>query len=107
MTPEDIRLEIVGVIRKAQRAPDAIRDLEVKAESDALKFDTEFAKALLSATGNVEERKAAALLATEEFKNAANVSKAELNRGKLLTKQLSEQQMGLQSVLKSIQAEGA
>lgn len=107
MTPEDIRLEIVGVIRKASRAPDAIRDLEVKAETDDLTVDAEKAKALLAATGNVEERKAVALLATVDQSAQAIISRAELNRGKLLAKQLSEQQMGLQSVLKSIQAEGA
>lgn len=107
MTPDEIRQEIVGVIRKLQQAPDRVRDLEVQASADALKYDTEYAKAFLSAEGAEYLRKARATLAAEEFKAAANVSKAEYSRGKLLAEQLESQKTGLQSVLKSIQAEGA
>lgn len=107
MTPDEIRQEIVGVIRDAARAPDAIRDLEIQAETDALASDTETARALLSAIGNVEERKAQALLAVQDFKAQEIISRAALNRAKLRAKQLESHQMGLQSVLKSIQAEGA
>lgn len=107
MTPDELRAEIMGVIRELRKAPATVRDLEVAAEQAELDYEKAIDKAFLIAEGNVEERKAQARARAEDLADLKLIARAEYNRAKLKVKQLEGEQMGLQSVLKSIQLEGA
>ena len=107
MTPDEIRAEILKVRSELLRAPNAVRDLEVEAELAELEADRLFDVALLSADGSVEEKKAKARLAALDSRRDAVVPRAAYNRGRAKVRQLETELMALQSVLKSIQLEGA
>jgi hypothetical protein len=107
MTPDEIRAEILKVRAELLRGPDAVRDAEIPAELADLDADAAFDRALLTATGSVEEKKATARLAADSLRRDAVVSRAAYNRVKVKVRQLETEMFALQSVLKSIQAEGA
>ena len=107
MTPDEIRTEIFKVRAELLRAPNAIRDLEVAAETCDLDADKLFDLALLESTGPVEERKAKARLACADARADAVIARASYNRAKTKLRQLEVELMALQSVLKSVQMEGA
>jgi hypothetical protein len=107
MTPDEIRAEILKVRAELHRGPDAVRDAEIPAELADLDADVAFDRALLTATGSVEEKKATARLAADSLRRDAVVSRAAYNRVKVKVRQLETEMFALQSVLKSIQAEGA
>lgn len=107
MTPEEIRTELLKVRADLMRGPDAVRDLEIQAEMADLEAERAFDIALLSAEGSVEEKKAQARLAAADIRKDAVIPRAAYNRAKSKIRALETEQMALQSVLKSIQAEGA
>lgn len=107
MTPDEVRELMFQVRNDLRRAPDAVRDAELAAEEAELAADKAFDVALLKAEGNVEERKAQARIAAGEARANAVIARAAFNRAKLKTRALESELMMLQSVLKSIQLEGA
>lgn len=107
MTPDELRGEILKVRADLLRGPDAVRDLEVQAEQADLEADRQFDMALLSADGSVEEKKAKARMAAFDARQDAVIPRAAYNRAKAKVRQLETELMALQSVLKSVQAEGA
>ena len=107
MTPDDVRTEIMKCRAELLRGPDAIKDAEIPAELAGLDADMAFDKALLAATGSVEEKKATARIAADELRRDAVVARAIFNRMKTKVKQLESEMFALQAVLKSIQIEGA
>jgi hypothetical protein len=107
MIPDDIRQEILKCRAELLRGPDAVRDAEIPAELADLDADAAFDRALLSATGSVEEKKATARLAADSLRRDAVMTRAAYNRVKVKVKQLESEMFALQAVLKSIQIEGA
>jgi hypothetical protein len=107
MTPEEIRLTILGFNREQARGPDAHYDAELAAERAEDEYDYKYDLAFLAADGNIEERKAQARLVTREAREAAFVARAAHNRVKLKIKQLDSSVMAHMAVLKSVMAEGA
>jgi hypothetical protein len=107
MSPDEIRELMFQIRHELRRAPDAVRDAELDAERADLEADRVFDSALLQAVGNVEERKAQARLAASDARAAAVIARAVFNRAKTKLRALETEMMMLQSVLKSVQLEGA
>jgi hypothetical protein len=107
LTPEQIRANMAQTLVELRKAADAIRNLEEIAERSDLIVDSKTDIALLEATGTVDERKAKARLAVVEARDEAIIHRAALNRAKLKAKHLEQTLMTWQSMLKSIQIEGA
>lgn len=107
LTPDVIRDQIVGVQVKLRKAPDIVHDLELAAEEADLVADTVLQRALLNATGTVDERKAMARIQSRAEHDDAVVKRAAYNRAKLRVRLLEAELMSLQALLKSVQAEGA
>jgi hypothetical protein len=106
-TPDDVRQEISRNLSEGKRGPDANYDAELKAERAEAAYEAALDTALLAATGTVDERKAQSRLAAQTEQDAAFIARAEHNRVKLKIRQLDNSTVALQSVLKSIQNEGA
>lgn len=107
MTPEQLRAQILAVLAELKKAPDYVRDYELAVEAAEAQHTKAFDLVFLSASGSVEERKALARQACSESLDGLIVARATYNRAKLKVKQLESELMGLQSVLKSVQLEGA
>jgi hypothetical protein len=107
MTPDEIRLTILGFNRQQAKGPDAHYEAELAAERAEDEYDSKYDRAFLDADGNIEERKAQARLVTREAREAAFVARAAHNRVKLKIKQLDSSVMAHMAVLKSVMAEGA
>ena len=107
ITPEQIRSNMAATLTELRKAADAIERLETIAERSDLIVDTAFDMSLLNSTGTVDERKAKARLDSIEKRDEAIVHRAALNRAKLKAKHLEQTLMTWQSMLKSIQIEGA
>jgi hypothetical protein len=107
MTPDEIRLTILGFNRQQAKGPDAHYEAELAAERAEDEYDSKYNRAFLDADGNIEERKAQARLVTREAREAAFVARAAHNRVKLKIKQLDSSVMAHMAVLKSVMAEGA
>jgi hypothetical protein len=107
MSLDEIRELMFQIRLELRRAPDAVRDAELDAERADLEADRVFDSALLAAVGNVEERKAQARLAAADARAAAVIARAVFNRAKTKLRALETEMMMLQSVLKSVQLEGA
>jgi hypothetical protein len=107
ITPEQIRANMQMVLGELRKAADAIEQLETIAERSDLLADSAMDVALLEATGTVDERKAQARLKSVEQRDEAIIRRAALNRAKLKAKHLEQTLMTWQSMLKSIQLEGA
>ena len=105
LTPDTIRGQIVQVQVELRKAPDIVRDLEVEAENAELVADTALQRALLNATGTVDERKAMAKIQSRVQHDEAIVKRAAFNRAKLKVRLLEAELMSLQALLKSVQAE--
>ena len=107
MTPEDVRITILGLTREQTKGPDAHYDAEVAAERAEDEYHSLYDRAFLDAEGNIPEREAQARLVTRPAREAAFVARAVHNRVKLKMKQLDSSIMAHQSVLKAMLAEGA
>jgi hypothetical protein len=107
MNPELIRDQITDYLRQLRKAPDAHYNAELKKEQAQLDFQKAFDVAFLLCEGNIEERKATARQSAAEAQQSLALAEAEFNRIKLKTRQLEQSVMASQSLLKSIQAEGA
>lgn len=105
LTPDTIRTQIMQVQVELRKAPDIVRDLEVEAENAELIADTALQRALLNATGTVDERKAMAKIQSRGQHDEAIVRRAAFNRAKLKVRLLEAELMSLQALLKSVQAE--
>jgi hypothetical protein len=107
LTPEHIRANIQQVLLELKKAADAIQKLEEQAERSELIADSTADMALMESAGTVDERKAQSRLRSMDQRHDAIVARAAYNRAKLKAKHLEIELMGLQSMLKSIQLEGA
>lgn len=107
MTPDEIRAQLVQVGREQARAHDVIEQLEVEYERAELEAQSVADRAFLAAVGNIEERKAVAREASLVVADVALVSRAAYNRARSKAKFLEMESMRLQSLLKSVQLEGA
>jgi len=107
MNPETIREQITGFLHQLRKAPDAHYQAELKKEQAQLDFEKVYDIAFLTCEGNIEERKATARQSAADAKQTLALAEAEFNRIKLKTRQLEQSVMASQSLLRSIQAEGA
>jgi hypothetical protein len=107
MTPDDVRREMFKCRDELLRGPDAVHDAEILAETASLDADAAFDRAMLSATGTQEEKKAIARIAADPLRRDAVIPRAAYNRMKQKTRDLSSEMIMLQAMLKSIQIEGA
>lgn len=107
MNPELIREQITDYLRQLRKAPEAHYNAELKKEQAQLDYQKAFDVAFLMCEGNIEERKATARQKAAEAQQALALAEAEFNRIKLKTRQLEQSVMASQSLLRSIQAEGA
>lgn len=107
VSPEMIRDQITGYLLELRKAPDAHYQAELKKEQAQLDFQKAFDVAFLMCEGNIEERKATARQTAADAQQALALAEAEFNRIKLKTRQLEQSVMASQSLLRSIQAEGA
>lgn len=107
MTPDEVRTIILGLTREQARGPEAHYDAELMAEDTQGDYEAAYDRAFLAASGNIEERKAQARLATQDERDEAAVARAAHGRVKLKIKQLDSSLMAHMAVLKSIMAEGA
>ncbi len=107
LTPEEIRSQIVAAMLELRKAPDAHYKAELKCEQARLDFQRAYDGAFLTAEGNIEERKALARQVADELQWELSLADAEFNRIKLKTRQLEQSVMASQSLLRSIQTEGA
>lgn len=107
MNPDEIREQIVRLLAELAKAPEALHEYEL--DADLKDEDAERAQdlAFMAATGNVEERKAQARLASFDERQAALIAKAALTRVKTKTRQLEQSIVANQALLKSIQRDGA
>jgi hypothetical protein len=105
LTPDSIRDQILRVQVELRKAPDVVQELEVAAEEADLVADTALQRALLNATGTVDERKAMAKLQSRGQHDDAVVKRAAFNRARLRVRLLEAELMSLQALLKSVQAE--
>lgn len=105
-TPDDVLREIHSVRAELSKAPAALYEAELKAEraEDAAQMMTD--KALLTAEGSIPEKQALARIASADARDAAFISRAELNRVKTKTRGLESGLMSLQSELKWMREEG-
>lgn len=107
ITPEEIRDQIVYAVMELSKAPKAHYEAELKREQAQLDFQAAYDLVFLTSEGNIEERKAMARESTKEQSWELSVAEAEFNRIKLKTRQLEQSVMASQSLLRSIQADGA
>lgn len=107
VSPEMIRDQITGYLLELRKAPDAHYKAELKKEQAALDYQKSYDVAFLTATGNIEERKAVARQHAAEAQWLLSTAEAEFNRIRLKTRQLEQSVMASQSLLRSIQTEGA
>lgn len=107
VTPEEVRNQITEFLLQLRKAPGAHYEAELKRENAQLAFQRAFDGAFLGAEGNIEERKALARSAADSLQWELSLAEAEFNRIKLKTRQLEQSVMASQSLLRSIQAEGA
>ena len=107
MTPDDVRQTIMELVSQQRQGPDAHYTAEVKAEQAEADAAKAFDMAFMSATGNIEERKAQARLQTEDAHTEAFIARAEHNRVKLKIRQIDNSLVAYQAVLKSMLVDGA
>ena len=105
LTPDTIREQILRVQVELRKAPDIVQELEIAAEEADLVADTALQRALLNATGTVDERKAMAKIQSRPRHDDVIVKRAAYNRARLKVRLLEAELMSLQSLLKSVQAE--
>lgn len=111
MNPDELRSEILKVRAELLRGPDAVRSAEEIAEKSELSaekaFDLEFLRATDDPKETVEAKKARARLASVEAREQAIIHRAAYNRARTKVRQLETELFALQTVLKSIQIDGA
>lgn len=107
MNPDEIREQIVRFLIELSKAPDALHEYELDADVKDEEAERAQDIAFLSASGNVEERKAQARLASYDERQIALIAKAALTRVKTKTRQLEQSIVANQALLKSVQRDGA
>jgi hypothetical protein len=107
ISPETIRDQITAFLHQLAKAPEAHYQAELKKEQAALDYQKRYDVAFLTALGNIEERKAVARQEAAEEQWSLSTAEAEFNRIRLKTRQLEQSVMASQSLLRSIQSEGA
>lgn len=96
-TPEQIITELDALRVQIARNATEVRDLELRAVTDADTYATEYATAYRRATGSVEERKQTATLETARFKAAKERAAIEVAFVKQRGRDLEAQQSNLQT----------
>ena len=107
MTPDDVRQQILQVVRDLKGAANAHYESELAVERAEADYQHAVDRGLLSAEGNVSERTAIARLGAVDARDAAIIARATHNRVRLKARHLEAELVGLQALLKSIQYEGA
>lgn len=107
MTPDEIRAQIEMLNQRMRSAPALIRDAGNKADALGREWKKQSAQALLQSSGNVEERKARALIETVDAQAAFEIAQREHEYARALFGQLRDELVSSQAVLKSILSEGA
>lgn len=107
VAPDVIREQIVTAMMELRKAADAHYKAELKKEEAQLAYQFEYDNAFISAEGNIEERKCIARQKASEAQWLLACAEAEFNRVRLKTRQLEQSVVASQSLLKSIQLEGA
>ncbi len=90
LTPDMVIQELNRLIHESAKAPNAIYDAECLVADREFEYDRIYSESFLSSEGSVEFRKAVAQDDSKEAKLQLGLAKAELNRVKNKTKQLSE-----------------
>lgn len=98
--PNQIIDELDAIRVQIARNATEVRDVELRAVTDAELFATEYATAYRRATGSIEERKQTAALETARFKSARDRSAIEVAYVKQRGRDLEAQQSNLQSQAK-------
>lgn len=96
-TPEQIIAELDAIRVQIARNANEVRDLELRAVTDADTYATEYANAYKRATGSIEERKQQATLDTHRFKAAKERAAIEVAYVKQRGRDLEAQQSNLQT----------
>jgi hypothetical protein len=107
MTPDDVQANLIEIMGRRKKARPIVKELELSASRAKAELERRFAIAKATGDGTVAERDAVALQATVDLREASIVATAEFNFAKGLLSDLSDDQMGWQSVLKNMLSEGA
>ena len=95
--------EIQRIIAESSKAPQAIFEAEKKLAEAEFAFEREKALAFMNAEGTVADREALSKFQASELRLVADVARAELNRIRAKTKQLSEAGILMATLSKSVQ----
>lgn len=98
-----VNQEIQRIIGESAKAPQAIYEAEKKLAEAEFAFEREKALAFMNAEGTVADREALSKFQASELRLAADVARAELNRIRAKTKQLSEAGILMATLSKSVQ----
>lgn len=96
-TPEQIISELDAIRVQIARNATEVRELELRAVTEAESFATEYANSYKRATGSIEERKQQATLDTARFKAAKERAAIEVAYVKQRGRNLEAQQSNLQT----------
>ena len=103
LTPDMVIQELQRLIGESAKAPNAIYDAECKLADCEFEFDRVYNLSLLNSEGAVAVREAIAKLDAAEARLAADLAKAELNRIRNKTKQLTDAGMLTATMAKQVE----
>ena len=103
LTPDTVNGEIQRIIAESAKAPQAIFEAEKKLAEAEFAFERHKALAFMNAEGTVADREALSKFEASELRLAADIAKAELNRIRAKTKQLSEAGILTATLAKSVE----
>ena len=103
LTPDMVILELQRLIGESAKAPAAIYDAECKLADCEFEYDRVYNLSLLNSEGAVAVREAIAKLDAAEARLAADLAKAELNRIRNKTKQLTDAGMLSATMAKQVE----
>jgi len=103
LTPDMVILELQRLIGESAKAPAAIYDAECKLADCEFEYDRVYNLSLLNSEGAVAVREAIAKLDAAEARLAADLAKAELNRIRNKTKQLTDAGMLTATMAKQVE----
>jgi hypothetical protein len=103
LTPDMVILELQRLIGESAKAPAAIYDAECKLADCEFEYDRVYNLSLLNSEGAVAVREAIAKLDAADARLAADLAKAELNRIRNKTKQLTDAGMLTATMAKQVE----
>ena len=103
LTPDMVILELQRLIGESAKAPAAIYDAECKLADCEFEYDRVYNLSLLNSEGAVAVREAIAKLDAAEARLAADLAKAEVNRIRNKTKQLTDAGMLTATMAKQVE----